>query len=169
MNSIHFVSSSDCLLNIHLKYQMKNPKNTLFYVISSRSNSIANPIIVILYVAPFLWQHISVSASCMIAHAPSYQPVFMFITSSRIPTSSDITAKYTRSIVSAATEFMQVLQYWLGPRFWRYRTFLLVPPPLPLTSSHPHSMVPNNSTMLMVSYLSRCPARCRNFQMIDGY
>lgn len=56
-----------------------------------------------------------------------------------------------------------------GPRFWRYRTFLLVPPPLPLTSSHPHSMVPNNSTMVIVSYLSRCPARCRNFQMIDGY
>lgn len=79
---------------------MENPKNTMFCVISSRSNSTANPIIIILYVAPFLWLHISVSVSCMIAHAPSYQPVFVFITNSRIPTSPDITAKHTRSIVS---------------------------------------------------------------------
>lgn len=38
---------------------MENPRNTMFCVISSRSNSTANPIIIILYVALFLWLHIS--------------------------------------------------------------------------------------------------------------
>lgn len=61
------------------------------------------------------------------------------------------------------------VQHEVGPRFRWYRTFRLVPPPLPFTSSYPRFVVPKNSTMMMVSCRSCCPPRCRNFQMIDGY
>lgn len=46
---------------------------------------------------------------------------------------------------------------------------LLGPPALAPRPPRQPLVVPKNSTLLMVSCRSCCPARCRNFQMIDGY
>jgi len=58
----------------------------------------------------------------------------------------------------------------VGPSFRKYRTGSASrPAPLPVPVPPLVPLVPENSTLLMVSCRPCCPTRCRILAMIDGY